>query len=374
MASRGNRRAGGPAVGDPSAIAAPLRAWYLAARRDLPWRGTSDPYAIWLSEVMLQQTRVSVVIPYYERFLGRYPTVADLAEADGTTVLELWAGLGYYSRGRNLHRAAQVVAEEHGGAFPDTPEGLRALPGVGEYTAAAIGSIAFGHEAPVVDGNVERVLCRHGALEGDPKRGETRRAVRDAAERALDRAHPGDHNQAMMELGATVCVPRNPLCCECPVAASCRARELGEPERFPPPRVRRAPETQHWIAVVCGDDRRVWTVPRDGDEELLPGHRGVPLVRWEGEEPPSLVEARGAIGSALAAMTTDEAEGEPLPTVCHSITHRRLRIHPLRFRVTPIGDGAEAVALDDADRLAALFRKIVRVALADPVGSSGAPR
>jgi A/G-specific adenine glycosylase len=354
--------------GDPAAIATPLAAWFRRSRRDLPWRGTRDPYAIWLSEVMLQQTRVAVAIPYYERFLARFPAVRDLAAAGEEEVLGLWAGLGYYSRGRNLLRAARTVVERHGGAFPRTLAELRALPGVGEYTAAAVGSIAFGIPAPVVDGNVVRLLARHGAIRGDPSRGAPRRAVHEAAARALARRAPGDHNQAMMELGATVCLPRAPRCGECPLGGSCRARALGDPEAFPPPRARRAPETQYWVAAVVGDAERVWIVPRGGDEELLPGHRGVPLVRVEGTAPPSAARCRAAAAAALRELGGLAPRGGiPLPPIAHSITHRRLRVHPVRFPGDLAAAGGEALPPEGADRLAALFRKVLRAAFAPPV-------
>lgn len=343
--------------GDPRAIPTPLGRWYRDHRRDLPWRHTRDPYAIWLSEVMLQQTRVQSVIRYYERFLGRFPTVGSLATASEDEVLELWAGLGYYSRGRNLRHAAAMVVDQHDGKFPSTLESLRALPGIGEYTAAAIGSIAFDQPTPVIDGNVERVLCRHGGIAGDPKRGEARRAVRLAAENALDPADPGDHNQAMMELGAMVCLPRAPRCGECPIESSCVARSLDTPEAFPPPRARRDPETQHWVAVLVGDGERFWVVPRGDDEELLPGHRGLPLSRVE--EGTASDRRRVAVRVLRGLTGRAPGGGESLPVVRHSITHRRLKIHPVRFTGTLELAGAEAIGPGEVGRLAALFRKIV---------------
>jgi len=364
------------ARGDPAAIARPLARWYRRHARELPWRGISDPYAIWLSEVMLQQTRVSTAIPYYRRFLERFPTVRDIAAAAEEEVLAEWAGLGYYSRGRALLRAARIIDSELRGEFPRELAAIRALPGIGEYTAAAIASIAFGTPVAVVDGNVERVLCRHGAIAGDPKRGAARSAVRGAAERALPRRSPGDHNQAMMELGATVCTPRAPRCDSCPLERSCASLALGVPEAFPPPRARRDPETQHWAALLVGDGERIWTVPRGAEEELLPGHRGVPLVRIAGEEPPDEGAIRAAAARALAAHDAprgraggsdrlrDRANasapaGEVLPAVRHSITHRRLWLHPVRLAGSLAGEGAETVRPGDAHRLPALFRKIL---------------
>jgi A/G-specific adenine glycosylase len=192
--------------------------WFDTHARDLPWRRTDDPYAIWVSEIMLQQTRVNAVLDHYARFMTRFPTVEALAAAEEPDVLAIWSGLGYYRRARMLHKAAKVVASEPGGKIPETAEALRQLPGIGKYTSAAIASIAFGEPAAAVDGNVERVVLRLTGTELDTK------AVRQIAQTLLDRTRPGDHNQAMMELGATICLPKNPLCLECPVNAICRVR------------------------------------------------------------------------------------------------------------------------------------------------------
>ena len=196
-----------------------LLAWFDAHARDLPWRHTADPYAIWVSEIMLQQTRVNAVLDHYARFMARFPTVHALAQAEEYEVLAIWSGLGYYRRARMLHKAAQMVANELAGTMPETAEALRKLPGIGEYTSAAIASIAFGEPIAVVDGNVERVVRRLTAMEA-----ANRRAVSETAQTLLDRSRPGDFNQAMMELGATICLPKNPLCLECPVQMLCRTR------------------------------------------------------------------------------------------------------------------------------------------------------
>lgn len=249
---------------------AALLEWYRRHRRDLPWRGTRDPYRIWLSEVMLQQTRVETVRPFFASFLVRFPTVEALAEAPLDEVLAAWSGLGYYRRARFLHQAARVVAER--GAFPSSLESLRALPGVGEYTAAAVASIAFGLAEPVLDGNVERVTARWLALAGDPKRGETRRALRGAAAELLDRDAPGDSNQALMELGATVCTPRQPKCPLCPVERTCRGAASGDPEAYPAARDERPGERIERVLAVVEDERgRVLLHRRADDEELLAG-------------------------------------------------------------------------------------------------------
>lgn len=204
-----------------------LLAWYRASARDLPWRRTTDPYAVWLSEIMLQQTRVDQGTPYYERFIAAFPTVRALADATEDRVLKLWEGLGYYSRARNLHRAAKIVANEFGGAFPSTAEALQALPGVGRYTAGAIASICFGERVPVLDGNVIRVLSRVYDIAECTDDARVRETLWEIAAGLVPAKHPGDFNQAMMELGARVCTPKSPQCEACPVRSSCAAYAAG---------------------------------------------------------------------------------------------------------------------------------------------------
>jgi len=212
---------GGQAI-EPRHFRRLLLDWFDVHARDLPWRRTDDPYAIWVSEIMLQQTRVNAVLDHYARFMARFPTVEALAQAEEPEVLAVWSGLGYYRRARMLHKAAIAIANDLGGKLPETAEALRNLSGIGEYTSAAIASIAFGEPVAAVDGNVERVILRLTGTEA--ANGARNRAVREAAQGLLDPARPGDHNQAMMELGATLCLPKNPLCLECPVQALCRTR------------------------------------------------------------------------------------------------------------------------------------------------------
>jgi len=239
--------------------------WYLEHRRDLPWRRSRDPYAIWVSEVMLQQTRVETVIPYYERFLKRFPSVRALARATEADVLAAWSGLGYYSRARNLRRAAETVEREHLGELPRDPATLRALPGIGEYTAAAIASIAFGVPAAAIDGNVIRVLAR---IDGRRGRRNSSALRREVTERAAALAHgprPGDWTQALMELGATVCLPRDPLCERCPAARRCLARKSGEPDRYPESAITAAPKPERRVLLVARAGGRVFLMTDPAD-------------------------------------------------------------------------------------------------------------
>ncbi len=245
-----------------AAMTRALLAHYDATARTLPWRGAEDPYAVWVSEVMLQQTRVEAVVPYYERWLRTFPTLEALADADVDEVLKAWEGLGYYRRAQNLHAAARLVRERYGGRLPDDPTGLRGLPGVGAYIANAIASIAFGVAAPAVDGNVRRVLSRLYDLE-DPSPAE----LRERAAALVPGDRPGDFNQALMELGSTICTPRAPDCEACPLAGHCEARARGVQEQRPRPGRRASvPQRRFAAAVVADPDGRLllgrW--PADG--------------------------------------------------------------------------------------------------------------
>ena len=210
-----------------------LLAWYRESNRPLPWRRTRDPYAIWISEILLQQTRVNTAIGYYERFLARFPTLTDLAEAPIEAVLQVWQGLGYYGRARNLHRTARLLRDEFNGTIPCEPEALERLPGIGPYTAAAIASIAFDKNVAVLDGNVTRVLCRAAGIEEAPNHPSTQRRLKKIADSLLPKGHAAVFNQAVMELGAMVCKPIRPDCPACPVMAVCVARKKGMVARLP---------------------------------------------------------------------------------------------------------------------------------------------
>ncbi|OUM96336.1 MAG: A/G-specific adenine glycosylase [Paenibacillaceae bacterium ZCTH02-B3] len=233
-----------------AAFSRKLLEWYLANRRDLPWRRTRDPYHIWVSEIMLQQTRVDTVIPYFNRFVERFPTVRDLAEAPEAEVLKLWEGLGYYSRARNLQAAARQVMERHGGRLPAEREALARLKGIGPYTVGAILSIAFNVPEPAVDGNVMRVLSRFFGLEDDVARPATRVRMEALARELIPEGHAGDFNQGLMELGALVCTPRAPQCAVCPVAAECEARRSGRQESLPVKAKAKAPRPEYRLAVL----------------------------------------------------------------------------------------------------------------------------
>jgi A/G-specific adenine glycosylase len=260
-----------------------LLAWYAANRRDLPWRRSSEAYAIWVSEIMLQQTRVAVVIERYQAFLARFPTLISLALATEQEVLALWSGLGYYRRARMLHRAAQVVADQRTGNLPHTAAELRLLPGVGSYTAAAIASIAHGEAVAVVDGNVERVLCRlEGWSMGSRSGGAAvKRRIETLAARLVDPKQPGDFNQAMMELGATVCVPRNPQCAVCPLFKQCTTR--GE-HRTAPPAKMVSREVGYALSVRTGrqpgnGNREVLLEQRPEELTVMPGLWELPALK-----------------------------------------------------------------------------------------------
>lgn len=288
-----------------------LLAWFDAHKRDLPWRGVGDPYAVWVSEVMLQQTRAGSVVPYYRRWMERFPDVDALAGADLDEVLRLWRGLGYYARARNAHRCAQQVRDAWGGAFPSSADRLKKLPGIGPYTAAAVASIAFGEAVPAVDGNVRRVVARLFDLP-DPPFAE----VRNRAADLMDTARPGDFNEAMMELGATVCTPRSPSCGACPVAAGCRARAAGTVAERPLPRRRRAVPTRTWGVLVAVSPRGRTLVVRRPPEGLLGGMWEFPAVEMEdGADARTRVEGRVGRQASAGGGGADRAVGAVRGTV-----------------------------------------------------------
>lgn len=298
-----------------------LLAWYDANRREMPWRKTTDPYAIWLSESMLQQTQVATVIPYYERFLARFPTVTDLAAAPLDDVLRLWAGLGYYARARNLHRAAKTIVDDFAGRVPDSVGKLLTLPGVGRYTAGAVASIAFDRRTPVVDGNVARVLSRVYHIDTDIKTPAGDRAIWAAASELLPRNRVGDFNQALMELGATVCLPgAGARCLTCPLQSNCQALQVGVVEQLPV-KGKKTPAKNETHVVVA--------IERDGRHLF---RRRPPNGLWGNLwELPSAVQ-NGATNCATACellRTLGEPDAamrrSPAFSVEHQLTHRSVR-------------------------------------------------
>ncbi len=308
-----------------------LLAWYRRNRRDLPWRRTDDPYRIWLSEVMLQQTTVKTATPYYEAFLERFPTLRSLAAADEEDVLARWSGLGYYHRARNLRRAAKHIAERHRGRFPKTLPAALAVPGVGLYTASAVLSIAYGTPLPVVDGNVRRVLARLFALRGPEWTKDA--AFYNLADEVLDPEAPGDWNQAVMELGALVCVPRKPACPACPLRRSCQALARGLVDELPEARARRAPQDVTVAAALVEKGGRLLLVRR-AEGRLLGRMWEVPQTSLESRGLPDLVpELRERYGL--------EVEPGPLRVRArHAITFRRIRVegYGARLRRQPPAD------------------------------------
>jgi len=294
-----------------------LLGWYERVKRDLPWRRTRDPYAIWISEVMLQQTRVETVKPYWARFLARFPTVQSLAGAPLDDVLAHWSGLGYYARGRKLHEAAQAIVARHGGALPADAAALAALPGFGPYTTAAVASIGLGLDEAAVDGNVARVLTRWLCREGDPREAKAMAFFRAVAQELLPAGSAGAWNQAMMELGATLCGPRaQPACLTCPVASLCRAHRAGRQGELPPSRKAKARPQLHLAAayVVRGDEL---LLARRPDAGLFASLWELPAV--EG----SASDLARAVGALLGAPATVREE---LGTVQQTLTHRELTI------------------------------------------------
>jgi A/G-specific adenine glycosylase len=338
-------------------IAPALLRWYRANRRDLPWRRTRDPYAIWVSEIMLQQTRVATVIPYWERWLTRFPTVQALAAAPLDDVLACWAGLGYYSRARNLHAGAREVVAAFAGAMPADAAELQRIPGIGRYTAGAIASIAFGRPAPLVDGNVARVLARLHAIEDDVKSTAGSARLWQLAADLVPAADPGDFNQALMELGATICTPTQPRCPDCPLVAGCRAHAEGRAAELPrtPPRKR--------AADLPRLDRSAAWIEQRGRVLLA---RRVPDGLYGGLWELPAADSRAAL-SAAVAPGLELLAARPVAEWEQLLSHRRLRIRLYPARLTgrlagPADAGYDRVAWQP---LASLDRRALAAATRD---------
>jgi len=319
----------------PAALRRRLLAWFRRHQRALPWRSSRDPYRIWLSEVMLQQTRVAAVLPYYRRFLRRFPTLRALARARTEEVLGVWSGLGYYTRARNLHRAAKEIVARHAGRFPREREHALALPGVGRYTAAAVLSIAYGEPLAVLDGNVARVLARLDARRGHLRVGSRWKQLESRAQQLLDACAPGEWNQALMELGASVCTPRAPRCADCPISRWCRGYQLGIAEQLPATRKRRRPVKLQIAAAVLLD-------PRGRTLLLRPVPSGTGQRRAHGLfsglwQFPSVEAEHGPV-QALAQhleqrLGIQKARLVPLPRARHAVTFREITLLPFLARV-----------------------------------------
>jgi A/G-specific adenine glycosylase len=315
-----------------------LLAWFDQHRRDLPWRRTREPYAIWVSEVMLQQTQVSTVLPYYQRWMERFPSLRALAEANEDEVLHAWQGLGYYARARRLAAGARAVHRDHGGVLPSSVEALRRLPGIGRYTAGAIASMAFNLAEPLVDGNVTRVLCRYYRLGGDPARAPLARRLWQMARGLLPTDRPGDHNQALMELGATLCTPHRPRCSDCPLARGCAARASGQQAEFPAPSARPPLTALAMVAAVVRSRRH-----------LLLVKLGAQAPRWAGlwQFPSGEVRAGETAVQSVQRVVREQAGlrvvvNDPIVRVRHALTRYRVTLDAYRCtsgrgRAVPLG-------------------------------------
>jgi len=348
--------------------------WFATYQRSLPWRRDRDPYRIWISEIMLQQTRVAAVIPYFEKFCARFPDVQALAEAEEAEVLRMWSGLGYYSRARNLQAAAQQIVREHGGAFPVSEQHIRALRGIGEYTTNAILSIAFGKKHAVVEGNVARVVARLEAVRGDLREGSRWESLQRTADHLLAPDAPGNWNQAMMELGATICTPRSPQCLLCPVAKFCRARKLGIQDLIPEKRKKRATVGVQLAAAVLVDDRSrciLLLPPKVKAEKALADD--IPTLvskMWHfptvavSEDPAS--DLRQYLKNVVGT-TGLPSRFVPLRKIRHAVTYRAISLLPflVKFKKLPRVKGAKVILLKDFSSVPVsnLTRKVARAAL-----------
>ena len=366
-----------------------LLGWFRQFQRDLPWRRSKDPYRIWLSEIMLQQTRVAAVIPYYQRFLDRFPDVHALASAPEEEVLRLWSGLGYYIRARNLQRAAQRIVAKHGGVFPRDEAAALELPGIGSYTAAAILSIAHGAKHAALDGNAARVLARIFAVRGDLRDAKRWQELQTQADALLEPKFPGDWNEAIMELGATLCTPRAPQCLLCPVAQFCRARKLGLAESLPARRKKRVTLQVTLASVVLLDPR--------GNTLLLPPPEAAEIPSSQSEvsalvskmwhfptvtvEMNASGELRGYLKKLLIKVAkTPRLDSQPVATVRHAVTYRAvtIQVFQVQFAQLPRIPGTRILSLSALARhsslaISNLTRKIAFAAQASSVAAAVRP-
>jgi len=344
--------------------ASPLLEWYDRHHRDLPWRVSppmakrgikADPYRVWLSEVMLQQTTVPAVKPYFANFLAKWPSVVDLAKAPSEEVMAAWAGLGYYARARNLKKCAVAVANEHGGVFPDTEDGLKALPGVGDYTAAAVAAIAFNRQAAVMDGNVERVISRLYAIATPLPAAKPLMRQKVALLTPADR--PGDFAQAMMDLGATICTPKRPACSLCPFNGSCEALRMHDPEQFPVKAAKKEKPIRRGAAFVAVTSEGEILLRRRVESGLLGGMTEIPTTAWTARQD----------GETSVEAAPFEAGWESAGTVTHVFTHFELRLSIFRVAIparVQTNDGWwESVTNLEAQALPTIMKKAIAAAI-----------
>ena len=346
-----------------------LLAWFRAHQRDLPWRRSRDAYRIWVAEVMLQQTRIAAVMPYYHRFLARFATVRSLALAHGAEVLKLWSGLGYYSRARNLHRAAKIIVAQHESKFPRTLDAALELPGIGTYTAAAVLSIAYDVPLAVLDGNVARVLARITAIHGDLRAPNNWRALMAAAQNLLATQAPGDWNQSLMELGEVICTPQSPRCAECPVASHCRAYAQGLTNKIPAPRRKRAPVQMKIAAAILRDPRGRTLLLQD------PGaHDKVLFSRmWQSPAVEIKRHAKAELEAHLrSTLAITKISLEELPAARHGVTFRNITLLPFLVNVPelPTLPRTRILPLKNLAKLpiSSATRKIAAAASGAPMG------
>lgn len=348
-------------MSETAPVVSRLLAWFAGHERDLPWRRAPEPWRVLVAETMLQQTRIATVVPRYEAFLARFPDPAAMADAAEDDVLALWSGLGYYRRARNLHAAAREILARHGGRVPDDPKALKALPGVGDYTAGAVLSIAFGRPEPIVDGNVERILTRIFLLRGSVKRGETKKRLWAVAREMVAAGPPARVNQAMMELGALICLPRSPRCPECPVAGACRARAAGVAEELPELPPKREPVDVPLAVAVAATPEGVLLVrtPAGG---FLAGTWAPPFARVENGAAP----ARAVEAAAYREHGIELRAGRSLGTVTHGITHHRIAAEVFAATLAAPPAGPDAALVPPARYrdygLSSLARKALRLA------------
>ena len=325
----------------PEPIAPALLAWYdTHGRKTLPWKQDRDAYRIWVSEIMLQQTQVTTVIPYYERFMARFPTVADLAAAEQDDVLALWTGLGYYARARNLHTAARAVVAEFGGAFPRNVEEIESLKGIGRSTAGAIASMAFDVRAPILDGNVKRVLARYCTIDRWTGEREVEKRMWALADALTPNERVADYTQAIMDLGATLCVRARPECGRCPLAANCAAYAAGRQHELPVPRPKKAkPERSTRMLIAQAPDGFVLLEKRP-DTGIWGGLWSFPQIDDDG------IEAQTWLGERFALDPEGIREGERWPVVTHVFTHFALHMQPLRLHLAVRPDNVREDGVD----------------------------